>query len=263
MKTSLRLDILPQPDNVTCGPTCLHAVYKFFRKDSDLDELISQIPSWEGGGTIAVLLGNHALREGFDAKIYTYNLHVFDPSWFPSAPHRFRTKLKAQAIHKKVPKLKWASDAYIDFVKHGGKVLFEDLTASLIRRYLKRQIPILTGLSATYLYRCARETDDSETDDIRGEPSGHFVVLCGYNKKTKTVLIADPLLPNPVSKTQYYEVNIERLICSILLGIVTYDANLLVIEPKEGTPNPLPAQLTLSKDSEKAARRPKKKRKKH
>ena len=48
----------------------------------------------------------------------------------------------------------------------------------------------------------------------------------------KKVLLADPLKPNPISEGQLYEVRIDRLICSILLGIVTHDANLLIIEPR-------------------------------
>jgi hypothetical protein len=46
------------------------------------------------------------------------------------------------------------------------------------------------------------------------------------------VLIADPLHSNPLVGTRYYAVNTHRLIGAILLGAVTYDANLLVIEPK-------------------------------
>jgi hypothetical protein len=34
-------------------------------------------------------------------------------------------------------------------------------------------------LSATYLYQTKREFDN-EYDDIRGNPVGHFVVICGY-----------------------------------------------------------------------------------
>jgi len=34
------------------------------------------------GGTLAVNLANHALRRGYRALIVTYNLTVFDPSWF-------------------------------------------------------------------------------------------------------------------------------------------------------------------------------------
>ena len=39
------------------------------------------------------------------------------------------------------------------------------------------------------------------------------------------------LSQNPLSLRQHYEVNIYRLVCSIMLGVVTYDDNLLVIEP--------------------------------
>jgi hypothetical protein len=127
--------------------------------------------------------------------------------------------------------------AYRDFLDLGGELRFEDLTPKLIRNYLRNDMPILTGLSATYLYRCAREVwPEAEYDDVRGEPTGHFVVLCGYDKGNKTVRIADPLLPNPVAAEQYYTVRLERLICAILLGILTYDGNLVILAPK--TPPP-------------------------
>ena len=108
----------------------------------------------------------------------------------------------------------------------------QDLTAKLLRGYLKRSIPVLTGLSATYLYQCERENEvDWEPDDIRGVPAGHFVVLSGYNKQQRTVHVADPYLPNPLGEQHHYEVTLDRLVCAILLGVLTYDANLLVIEP--------------------------------
>lgn len=44
------------------------------------------------------------------------------------------------------------------------------------------------------------------------------------------MLVADPLLANP-SRSNQYMVSIDRVMCAILLGIVTYDANLLIIEP--------------------------------
>jgi hypothetical protein len=30
METKLYLDINTQPDGTTCGPTCLHAIYRYF-----------------------------------------------------------------------------------------------------------------------------------------------------------------------------------------------------------------------------------------
>ncbi|MDT8318139.1 MAG: C39 family peptidase [bacterium] len=168
------------------------------------------------------------MRRGYRAKIYTYNLHIFDPTWFdPTAPD-LRERLERQKALKDDPKLRFATDAYIEYLHMGGELAFEDLTHSLIRRHLIAGHPILTGLSATYLYSCARESpDDCRDDDIGGYPSGHFVVLYGYNKERRTVMVADPLTKDQ----HYYEVEIHRLVNSILLGIVTYDANLLVIEP--------------------------------
>jgi hypothetical protein len=102
-----------------------------------------------------------------------------------------------------------------------------------VRGYLKRGRPLLCGLSATYLYGCAREagSDRLEYDDDRGEPTGHFVVLCGYAPKERRVLVADPLQDNPRYGVHYYWVHIQRVLGAILLGVLTYDANLLVLEP--------------------------------
>jgi hypothetical protein len=236
MDKKLHLGIKSQPDDTTCGPTCLHAVYTYFGDKISLDKVIGQVKQLKGGGTLAVLLGCHALRRRYRAKLYTFNLQVFDPTWFaPGAPaieERLTTQMKA----KNNPKVRTASKAYLDFLRLGGRICFEDLTSSLIRGLLKRSIPILTGLSATFLYRTARETALGKKlvyDDIQGEPTGHFVVLCGYNMQDRTVLVADPLLPNPISASPIYTVRLNRLICAIMLGILTYDANLLIITPKK------------------------------
>jgi hypothetical protein len=234
MQTKLKLEMLPQPDETTCGPTCLHAVYRFFGDDISLSRVIYETEMLEEGGTLDVLLACHALRRHYRATIYTYNLEVFDPTWFMAGCGDLREKLILQARVKKKKKLAIASSAYLEYLRLGGELRFRDLTAGLLRGYLKQGKPILCGLSATYLYRCAREHGPKfDYDDIRGLPTGHFVVLCGYDMRQRTVLVADPLLQNPLEKGQYYEVNIERLICSILLGVMTYDANLLIIEPLE------------------------------
>lgn len=228
----IRLEILPQPDNQTCGPTCLHALYAYYGYELALEQVIAGIDQLEEGGTVAVTLGNHALVNGFRATIYTYNLQVFDPTWF-SGSADLSSKLRQQLRHKTGrKKLHRVSQEYLKFLERGGRVRFEDLTESLIERYLEQGHPILTGLSATYLYNCARE-NGNDYDDVRGTPMGHFVLLAGYDRVTGEILVADPLLPNPVAPSQRYRVGIHRVISSILLGTLTYDANLLVIEPAE------------------------------
>jgi len=221
--------VLPQPDGTTCGPTCLHAVYRFHGDDVALETVIEEVEVLPDGGTLAVLLGCHALRRGYRAHIYTYNLRVFDPTWFGPGID-LAAKLRAQRGAKSETKLHVATAAYLDFLELGGDVRYRDLTRSLLRDFLRHEPPILTGLSATYLYGCARESDD-EYDDVGGHPTGHFVVLGGYDASTREVLVADPLHDNPGFGSSTYRVGIDHLIGAILLGIATYDANLLVIEP--------------------------------
>lgn len=236
MPRQLELDILPQPDDTTCGPTCLHAVYRFFDEEVPLQQLIREIPFLDEGGTLAVLLGTHALRQGFRATIYTFNLTVFDPTWFRPGVD-LATRIKAQMRVKRSPRLLAASRAYLDFLQLGGQIKMKDLNASLIRRYLKKSIPILTGLSSTFLYQCEREIEsECKPDDVKGTPTGHFVVLCGYNKQERMVRVADPYLPNPLGEDHYYDVHFDRLLSAILLGVLTHDANLLIIEPPKSHP---------------------------
>jgi hypothetical protein len=234
MKTKLYLDILPQPDDTACGPTSLHAVYRYFGDVLTLDQVIAGVQPLEDGGTMAVYLAHHALDRGYRVTIYTYNLQVFDPTWFEKGERYILEKLHLQLRYKQDPKLQETTHAYIDYLAKGGRLRFEDLTPALIRRILNRSIPILTGLMSTYLYACSRETVVESrlvADDLHGEPTGHFVVLTGYDKKLHKVLIADPLRLNPYSSAQEYEVDIHRLIGAIMLGILTYDGNLLIIEP--------------------------------
>jgi hypothetical protein len=230
----LNFDIMAQPDEVTCGPTCLHALYQYYRDEIHLKEVVQQVKSLKSGGTLAVMLGNHALQRGYQAHIYTYNLNVFDPSWFEFSKKEMVTFLKRQMRYKfKKKKLLVASRAYVKFLEAGGEVSQRELNADLIKSYLKKSKPILTGLSATYLYGTPREIDvNGKFDSIKGEPAGHFVIINGYDESTQTVYLADPMHPNPL-KSQYYSVSFDRLINSIMLGIVTYDANLLIVEPKE------------------------------
>ncbi len=231
-----KFKILPQPTDSTCGPTCLHAVYNFYNDTISLDQVIQEIPQLETGGTLACVLGHHALLRGYHARIYTLNLTVFDPSWFPCDAKKLMKNLQEQRKAKRnKKKLCVATDAYLAFLACGGEIRYDQLRSILFRKHLSRGQPLLTGLSATYLYNCAREIGDpSVYDAINGTPTGHFVTVYGYDKETRGVLVADPLQPNPLAdKQQHYHISFTQLIGSILLGVLTYDANILVIWPKK------------------------------
>jgi hypothetical protein len=222
-----------QPNDVTCGPTCLHSVYRFYNDGVPLETLVSEIPQLPGGGTLGVMLACHALRRGYRVRIFTYNLHIFDPTWFPVHVPSLCRKLRARAKLKQDEKLTLAIETYLDFFALGGQLRHRVMTPTLLRRYLKRGVPVLTGLNSTYLYQGKRERDengDLVDDDVAGDPTGHFVVLCGYSRANRSVLVADPH-PPPTAPGHLYHASIDLVTGAILLGIMTYDASFVLIEP--------------------------------
>lgn len=233
MRRHLDLEIQRQPDDTTCGPTSLHAVYRYFGDDISLDDVVREVPTLPGGGTLGVHLGCHALRRGYRARIYTFNLQVMDPTWFAAPAIDLIERLTLRRDARADVKLRESCDAYLEFLRCGGEVLLDDLTPQLLQRFLELGVPVLTGLSSTYLYRAMRELGPDD-DDVRGDPQGHFVVLCGYSAWDRSVLVADPLASSPLHGGDHrYVVDIDRLVCAILLGVLTYDGNLLIIEPRE------------------------------
>lgn len=229
----LHIPIKPQPDETTCGPTCLHTIYEFYNDRISLSDVIKQVEQFDDGGTIGALLAVHALERGYGVTAYSYNLQIFDPTWFGAESPFMIDRLKRQLEYKRTPKFEIVTNAYIRYLELGGKLIFDDLRPSIISKYLKRNQPVIAGLSATCLYKSAREYGhDLEYDDLRGHPTGHFVLLHGYDKETREIYIADPISQNPLGVGQCYKMKIDRVINAILLGIVTYDANLIIISPK-------------------------------
>ncbi len=234
------LTIHTQPDDETCGPTSLHAIYAYYGLDLTLEQVVTEVERSLSGGTLAPMLGKHALKQGFRTTLYVNNLDVFDPTWFEEhgegKNETLRIKLSTQIKYKKTRRIIQASKAYLEYLSLGGELCFRSLNVQLLKWYFQQKIPILTGLSATYLYNSSRERFTKEGysiyDDIRGTPCGHFVVLCGYDIKKRLIIVADPHRENPISHDNYYKVSSNRLINAIMLGVLTYDANLLIIQPK-------------------------------
>ena len=234
----LPLETLPQPDETTCGPTCVHAVYRYWGEHEALEDVITRMHRMEHGGTFAVFLACDALRKGYCATIYTYNLMVFDPTWFEHGRVDIAERLREQQAIKMDYRLQQVTPGYIEFLRLGGRLRFVDLSPKLIHRILRRRFPIITGLSSTYLYHQAREYGENDTaDDVRGLPTGHFVVIAGYNAVRRRVLVVDPFQPHPYGPSHEYWISIDRAVGAVLLGIVTHDANLLIVHPPPRRPS--------------------------
>ncbi len=225
------LDIQPQPTETTCGPTCLHGLFEYHNRDVPLNQLIEETPSLEEGGTLGVYLGLCALRHGLKSTIYTYNLKIFDPTWSSLSSEELKGKLVAQSLSKKSEKIRQSTLAYIEFLEEGGEIGFQELTPQFLWSTLNRHGPVICGLSATYLHQMPREFGPAlDFDDINGDPQGHFVVLAGIDQKLSYVQVCDPMEHSPMIYQRYYKSDVFRFINSILLGVITYDANIIAIE---------------------------------
>jgi hypothetical protein len=236
----LRVQRFLQPDDVTCGPTCLRKVYDFYGLTLGAQEVLGEIDRNEDGGTLAVFLGISGLRRGFAARIYSYDLRIFDPTWFALPRDRLAEKIHARFPHLPDSKRLRAARAYLRFLEMGGELAFDELTPGLLKSILDREHPVLAGLSATYLYRYSRERWDDASgravdDDVRGEPTGHFVVISGYEQWGRRLVVLDPFEHVPATPDGRLVVDAQRLTNAILLGDVTYDAVLLEVWPAAGT----------------------------
>lgn len=230
----LDVTVSKQPDDESCGITCLQAIYNHYGVETTLEDLKSRIEHWQTGGTVSVNLARNALGMGFAAEIYTYNVKIFDPTWKGLDAKELERKLKQRQRKIRSKKQKKVIGFYLDFLRKGGTLRFDDLDEALFDRLFgdARPKPIICGLSATYLYQTSRETADNVEDDIVGQPVGHFVVVSGWDSRSRTVTISDPLRKNPISETGIYRLPFTKFSNAVMLGILTYDENLLVISRK-------------------------------
>ena len=195
--------------------------------------MIKETEKLPGGGTLGVHLSLHALRRGYEVTTWMCNVRHMDPTWFQQ-PTDLLAKLRARAEAKGLmtdPRYAPAVEAAEQYLTLGGRLVWGDLTPSLLGKVLSEGTPLLTGANGTYLYQCIRETD-AGPDDIRGDSFGHFLVICGYRSEDESVAIADPLLDNPLHGTKYYRASVYRLLASIFLGVSSDDGNLMLIHPK-------------------------------
>jgi hypothetical protein len=232
---AIDLVVPPQPTPTTCGPTCLYGVYDHLGEAVTHAEVIEQTHELDEGGTLAVHLGIHALARGLRVTLYSFNLELLDPTWFTRSDVDLRERLARQAGHRRDAKLREASAAYERFLGSGGRVRMAELEVGLLAGYLERDVPLLAGVSATYLYQSARELPDGSYDDLRGRPQGHFVVIAGLRNdgRAHEVLIHDPWHDHGRGTRARYWLPLRRFVHAMLLGVLTYDGTLLAIESDE------------------------------
>ena len=130
MDADLNVLIERQPDYTTCGPTALHAIYRYYEDPIDLKTVIAETPKLPTGGTLGVHLSVHALRHGYDVTTWVCNVRHMDPTWFQK-PTDVLAKLKARAAAKNFaddPRYGPAMEAVEQYMELGGKLVWGNLT---------------------------------------------------------------------------------------------------------------------------------------
>ncbi len=62
---------------------------------------------------------------------HTYNLRIFDPTWFDLPSDELMRRLQKRIEVKEGKKLRLASEAYLRFLSLGGELRMEDLSPAL------------------------------------------------------------------------------------------------------------------------------------
>src|SRR5262245_66278320 len=114
MKTRIDFDMVAQPDDYTCGATCLHSIYRYYQDRIDLEDVIRDVEHLDEGGTLGVFLGSHALRRGYKVSLYSNNLQVFDPTWHALPQDELADRLANRTAVKHQGNLRIASKASTD-----------------------------------------------------------------------------------------------------------------------------------------------------
>ena len=101
-----------QPDDVTCGPTCLLSVLRYYGDQTPFARLLELTPTNPDGGTLAVFLGQVARALGYRARLYSYNYRVVDPSWRGLDSDDVRARLLRRAEVSPKPKVQAKGHAH-------------------------------------------------------------------------------------------------------------------------------------------------------
>jgi hypothetical protein len=210
-------------------PDLLAQVYRFLGYERAVDEVISDTRRNADGGTLGVYLGISALRNGFRPTIYTYNLRIFDPTWRRLSPPEISGKLRERRRFVRSRRLKRAIAAYVEYLGMGCRVPVFRARCGFLVGLLQTGHPILTGFERNVPLWVRSRTQRGVRRRFAASPRGISSSCAGYYPRSDRFVVRDPSSNIPFSRNGKYTVEARRLIAAILLGDVTYDANLLVL----------------------------------
>jgi len=186
----LKVPYIPQRKG-TCGSSSLQQVLAYYGVKLGLDEILKDIKKYKYG-TFMPYLGLYAKRLGFMPKIVTYDVKVFDPTWFGLLVGQIIKKLETRSREMDVPHVyRSECKAFVRYLKAGGAIEFDFIKKGRIIKELERKRPVIVDVCSTILHRKERKNRVKDKySDTSGEPMYHAVVVSGHEKGK--FIIVDP-----------------------------------------------------------------------
>lgn len=221
----------------SCGHSSLLQVLKYYGKDLELKEVVSEISNCEVEdlklGASECELGMFAMKKGFKSTIISLDVRRFDATWFDLSHEELKKKLELRSkfLQSVSPEdckegygttyLDNVTRYYPEYLEKGGEIKFLPISKELIKKYVYNKIPVLALLSSQLYFKKPRKYK-GEFDDIKGKPHGHWIVISGYDEKN--FIITDPA--DDLEKDGNVVIDQNYLISAIN----TYGPVILVIE---------------------------------
>ncbi|MBT3984899.1 hypothetical protein HOD38_03165 [archaeon] len=221
----------------SCGHSSLLQVLAYYGTKLELKEVVNEISSCEVDdlklGASECELGLFAMKRDFKSTVISLDVRRFDATWFDLSKEELKKKLELRSkfLHNLSPEdfkegqgtqyLDNVTKYYSEYFEKDGKVKFLPISKELIKKYIDKKIPVIALVSSQLYFKKARKYN-GKFDDIKGKPTGHWIVVSGYTDKN--FIITDPA--DDLEKDGNVEMEQNYLISSIN----TYGPVILIIE---------------------------------
>lgn len=232
-----------QPDNFSCvqGSAAILLSYYGFTKTPE--QLMAEVPvrSWPGSdepaGTPTQSMGAYFCSLGLQTTIISFDIEVTDLSWAGKSTEYITQRLekasgnlKAKTIGRQGTEL--YIQAYLDFIKAGGKVQVNAYPSTALIDKLLADGPIITTVAYSTLYGLGKMKNDSPgpsaaptSNDTNGTAANHNIVI-SRRVGSKYEVYDSWLAPG------IHHVEPEQLITAIATAQIECDNMLLVARKK-------------------------------
>ncbi|MBD3280341.1 hypothetical protein GF389_02360 [Candidatus Dojkabacteria bacterium] len=199
-----------------CGPLCLVNIFENLGDKALVEDIMEDLGVTENEITYLPQLALYAHKNNLKIKYLQSNPREISPNWkglesdkYLETLKKFQEEMDKESIWKKNLKF------LIEYIEAGGEIEVDDLSREKISQYLAEGYVVLAAVEQTWLWGKRKVKGKIEYDDLKGKPSGHFVVI--YKEDGDDFLVSDPYPTGLEGKEGLYRVSKDTMLVSILV----------------------------------------------